>query len=499
MSAVPAPRPIVLQTSLEGSLVVAACLALAALVWQLTQDVNADVSWLLDLGERTLGGARPYVDFFEVNPPASVLLYLPAVAAARLVGLSSETMTILFVVGGCGLSLGLCGRILAQDALLATDRRGVLLCLVVAVLLILPMNTFAEREHIAVLACLPVLAAIAARVDGRTPRWPDVILAGLGAGIAVAIKPMFALALVGPVGFLAFRRSWRSGLGLPEAWIGAAVAALYGAGVLILVPAFAERVLPVALAVYVPGRLPMLRLVGLPGALIFGLLALAFARIMAEKAPSALATVLALAGLGFELVFLWQGKGFNYHAYPAIALGLLALAVTVAGSLRAGETTWRTGLNAAVLALGFWAGLNYFDWRYDTRAWAPGLAEAMTAIKTRPTVLAVTPEIAVGHPFVRQLGGRWVGRLPSTWISANAEALAGGSTMPDRLAQAVQLEKSVYTEDLRTSRPDFVLVDDVDGRRWIDSFAPFRQALDPYRIAGIYGRITLWARKDLQP
>ena len=38
---------------------------------------NTDVSWLLTVGERVLGGERLYADVFETNPPMAVLVYLP--------------------------------------------------------------------------------------------------------------------------------------------------------------------------------------------------------------------------------------------------------------------------------------------------------------------------------------------------------------------------------------------------------------------------------------
>src|SRR3954465_10275637 len=44
---------------------------------------NTDVSWLITLSEKMLDGQRLYVDLIEVNPPASVFLYLPLVALAR--------------------------------------------------------------------------------------------------------------------------------------------------------------------------------------------------------------------------------------------------------------------------------------------------------------------------------------------------------------------------------------------------------------------------------
>ena len=44
-----------------------------------------DVSWLITLSEKILDGKTLYVDLIEVNPPASVFLYLPAVMLAQLI------------------------------------------------------------------------------------------------------------------------------------------------------------------------------------------------------------------------------------------------------------------------------------------------------------------------------------------------------------------------------------------------------------------------------
>src|SRR5713101_5631390 len=63
---------------------------IAAIVLRLLMVTATDVSWLITLSEKVLDGTRLYVDLIEVNPPASVLLYLPAVALARWVGRSGN-------------------------------------------------------------------------------------------------------------------------------------------------------------------------------------------------------------------------------------------------------------------------------------------------------------------------------------------------------------------------------------------------------------------------
>src|SRR5271157_3589705 len=83
--------------------------------------VDPDVSWLLTVAERLLDGQRLYVDVIESNPPASVFLYVPPVAIARLLGLRPEAVTDgLVLVAACA-SLWVAGRVLTRARLLDVD------------------------------------------------------------------------------------------------------------------------------------------------------------------------------------------------------------------------------------------------------------------------------------------------------------------------------------------------------------------------------------------
>ena len=68
----------------------------AAAFFQPFLTTTTDVSWLITLSERILAGQTPYVDFLELNPPASLLLYLAPVAVARLTGAAPEFMVAAF-------------------------------------------------------------------------------------------------------------------------------------------------------------------------------------------------------------------------------------------------------------------------------------------------------------------------------------------------------------------------------------------------------------------
>src|SRR5579871_4317978 len=75
--------------SLVGYWPAAAALALATIVRSVSW-LNCDVSWNLTLGGKVLAGARPYIDFSDPNPPASFLIYVPAILIGREFGVSAE-------------------------------------------------------------------------------------------------------------------------------------------------------------------------------------------------------------------------------------------------------------------------------------------------------------------------------------------------------------------------------------------------------------------------
>ena len=152
----------------------------------------ADVAWLIDCDERWLAGAVPYRDFLEINPPASLLLYLPAVAFARTLGLAFGSRRV-----GASASLSQARRsaVSARDSarVARASGRASSLTAIVA-LVVLPGESFCERDHLAAVFGVPFLAAtLGARRARRRRRVALALLAGVGAGLMAAIKPPYAL------------------------------------------------------------------------------------------------------------------------------------------------------------------------------------------------------------------------------------------------------------------------------------------------------------------
>src|SRR5580704_5369308 len=311
-------------------------IGIAALVERHLVVANTDVSWLLTLAERVLDGQRPYVDFIELNPPASIYLYVPGVVLARALGLAPELVTdgLIFIL--IGASLWVAGRVLARADLLGRTGGGRLAVLATVVLAILPAQTFGEREHIAVAMFLPMLAVLMARANAKTPDFRSLLAAGIGAGLVVVIKPYLGVGVAAAVVAAACAaKSWRV-LFAVECWIAGAIVAAYGAVVMIEFPHFAADMVPLAAAMYLPIRISWATFVSLPVLPIWALTVGATLYFRGRGGIDARYGILLAASAGFAVAYVIQGKGWPYHSYPTLALAMLALAVAV--SERAPDT-----------------------------------------------------------------------------------------------------------------------------------------------------------------
>jgi hypothetical protein len=162
-------RPAILVSTHILPWLALAALFVVAVVLRHVVAANTDVSWLLTAGERVLSGQRLYVDVIETNPPMAVLAYTPAIVIARALGLAAETVVDALMFIGIFASLGLSARILVRNDMVARGQGWPLALLAFAVLAILPTQTFGQREHIAVIALLPMLAVMAGRMTGKAP------------------------------------------------------------------------------------------------------------------------------------------------------------------------------------------------------------------------------------------------------------------------------------------------------------------------------------------
>jgi hypothetical protein len=537
-----------------GRLPVAIGLTLAigalAVALQARFGLLGDVSWLITADEKWLDGEVPYRDFIEINPPASLLLYWPAIALARLVGVSPEFAVAAFGFLSIAAGLGLSAAILGRAGLIG--RIGPLgLGVALIALAILPGQSFCERDQLAALYGLPLLALAAARAERAPVDWRLAIVAGIGAGAMAAVKPPYALVAVALAPYLVSRIGVRALVGAVEFTVAAAVGLAYVALVASAFPHYVADILPLGLAVYEPNRESFVELLSEPGVLLTLLLGAALIQIAARRLGEPRIAVPALAAAGALAATFVQGKGWLYQSYPALAFMILAAGLALelspptprriaigalagvaaallllwlgrwplpiafaaaagAGALAAAlEPTgrpreWKTPLAqmGVAAAIGVACGLFAMD---GVRT--PALARALASLGPHPTVVAISESLAFGHPMTRAVGGVWVQRVPSLWIASAARRLIdehpGDEALARRLASYIDRDRQMLVEDIERGRPDAILVGRLDTRfhQWAWSDPAITAARADYRFfAAEPGRdfpAELWVRKDL--
>ena len=403
-----------------------ACLAvlLVAVPWQLRWGVVHDVSFIITTCERMLAGETLYIDLFEVNPPFTFWLFLPAVALADVLHLSPELVVHAFAYAICILGLGL-GALLAHRA---KFRDNVLLAPLLpaflAVLVLLPGNSFAQRDQLGVALLVPLLVLMRWRIGDETESAPGVglaLLAGICGSVLVLVKPYYALIIIAPALYVAWRRRSVRSLLSPEYWVIATACLAYLGAVAWFHPQFLTAVYPVLAETYMRIRLLPAVLLKFGGGYLAALFFLWYLR--PGRAIPPLVAILALASIAGIVPLLYQAKTWAYHAYPAISLVIAALLVRAVqpdppGGL-AGTAVLDRG-RKLLLGLVILANLSPF-----LSAQKPD-AEFVSTIRAavaRPVVAIMGSGLQVAFPLVRMVDGRWTSAYASDWLGAFAAYL----------------------------------------------------------------------------
>ena len=452
--------------------------ALAIVIQALWITIDADVSWLITVSERVLSGDRLYVDIFELNPPASVWLYLPLVWLAQAIGAKPEAVVAgAFVAGGLAstfATLRVCARLDYESS------RPWLSAALPFITLVVPMALFAQREHAALLLALPTLAAVALMAHGATLRKRLVFATGLAAGLMVVIKPYFLFAVAFPGLWAAWKR--RSIKPFVPALAGGVLAiAAYAAVIFAFALAYLDW-LPVIAHTYGAIHDKLWKL--LLGPSFYPLLCVGLLYFLRARRLSPLSVAWLLGAAGFLVATFLQAKNYPNHWLPGAGLALAAVAALLDSPVV--ERSRKALVAAALAAIAL-------SEMYQWMIWPdPAVATAIERVAPpRPSIIALSPQLTTGHPVTRNVGGRWVGSRAGLFTASGA-AYAG---LDDPLSRAAYDEdvQSFVTDVFRKS-PDVVLVHRA-SRRWLMREQAIRQAMTAYRPAASTKETEVWVRR----
>ncbi len=437
---------------------------MAAVLLRQVLPFNVDVSWWLIVSERMLDGQRLYVDILETNPPMAVSVYLLGVALARAIGVRPEVATDALIFLLIAASLALTWRILRCSSL--RGRAGGALAVGATVLLcVLPMYDFGQREHLAVLAMLPAIAVYILRANRETVTPAAVLIAALSAATTLSFKPYFAFA----VGFCiltaaAQARDWRV-LFAPENWIAAGLVVLYGICILVFYPEYFTIIYPLVRDVYLLLKAPALALfVTSATALWVGAVMIVLALQNRQRKLDAASFVLLAASFGFAIAFFVQHKGWDYQAYPMVALGLLAVGCAISAIDHERTSSRRLGVATVFVVVAMFAkACMWFNASVDVRQ----IEDQVARLGPHPKILMLGAAAVIGHPMVRTLQGTWVSRQEALWVREIVRRSRLDESIDPQTAARLEVyvarERAGLIEDFRKQPPDVILVDNQDS------------------------------------
>lgn len=462
----------------------AAGMIVFAFVSQMMGGLNPDASWLLTVGERMLAGQQLYVDIYELNPPMSALLYLPAVALAKLLTLPAEPIVVAGILILALVSLRVTTAMLTRAGLV--ENRGQFWLIALATLVILPGGNFGEREHIAVILLLPLLGVSAVRSLNLAPKPAEVVISGIAAGLVMTIKPHFAVVIFLVAAVSAFQaRSWRA-VFTSEHVLAGAILIGYWLVVWIGFPSFFSAMLPLASPAYLADRADLLALViGLPVVPAWLMLAGLLLVYRPEMAMRPNAQLLA-AALGFFVVYLVQGKGFFYHALPVVMLMSLVFVQSFLTRNARGRYAAIPVALAVILVVA--PGALAFRGSSDRQELMAILAPLGPGLK----IANITSQLEIASPLHRDIGGTLVNSGPCLWISLGAIRRQMSTDDPLVDAEMVALEnyeRGVLSKDLLRNPPDIILsgADTFDWIAWASQDADIAALLANYEMLATIG------------
>jgi len=296
--------------------------------------------------------------------------------------------------------------------------------------------------------------------------------------------------------YLYWRVGFRKLVTCVEFYAAACFLAFYLAVIVYCFPAYVERVAPIAAAVYVPVRASLIALAMTRGALCWLTLSVILIVLGRARLAEPLVAIPALSSVGAIIAFFVQGRGWPYHAYPAIALIAFACAPVV---LRAAAARFSAQGLIIVASVAATLSLAFVFFSSATNESTPALEGLVASTATHPKILVIGPDIAVGHPLTRRVSGVWVGTPNCLWITAMAQFLiktgAPDAETRRRYESYKQLDREMLISDIEKRSPDAILFDGDKWKEWAFAHPDVAAALADYTPVGAVGEIMVYGRK----
>ena len=478
--------------------------AAAALVPAALTPLTPEVAGTLSVSRRLLDGAHLYRDVIDYAPPLIFLLGLPIEAIARVTGWPEWPLVIIAVIGLCAASLTLVRRLLPFDSLGVTMLVGA-----VVMMLASAARDFGQPEHLAVILLLPFIVWCARQAAGDALEIPRGVRIGVGVMTCacLALKPIFAIVYLALLAYVVIASRRRDVLRALEQRIVAIGFATYLIAILLFMPDYLWRVLPMAYVqhwIYGDPIGPMLSdwmVLSVAGS---SLVLVVFGPWLTRGGEwGTLVRVCALTSLAMFLAFILQRDASPVYFLPARALNFLAAWLAAVGFARSLATASgqavMLALRTVAIALAIvppgvvWSlvfevqSVDYANAQAGLRS--PFVEPLIDVVQQRAAgkpifVLSSSPWPA--FPLVNLTEATWPYRFKSlSFVSIYYKDVDNPATAAYRPPQAQSAGERAFFDDVvneLTSRPPTLLIVDVTrlkqgfGLTYFDFLAYYRQS-----------------------
>jgi hypothetical protein len=277
-----------------------------------------------------------------------------------------------------------------------------------------------------------------------------------------------------------------------EPYAALALAGLYWLSVALWFPAFLTDVAPLLRDVYAPARRDFTVLLTAAPFLAWLTLAAVLTVTARRRLIEPLIATPALASIGAIAVFFLQGKGWPYHAYPALALAIIAFGPLIfkASTTDQAPTLPLSPPRAAALGLALVYVCN------APHGDSAPLERLVARLAPHPKILTISPDISLGHPLTRHVAGVWVGSFPCLWVT-DAIYFLEERKKPDeatraRYARYLERDRETLVRDIVKNKPDAILVADDNWKTWAFAHPDVAAALWDYAPADVVGGVAVY-------
>lgn len=428
---------------------------------------NGNVAWLTIGAERMLAGQAMSTHIYETNPPLSIIIYIPVVLIAKLIGIPAATINPYLSFLLCCLSLFAVTQIIKKFEFLNDNNRKSLLIGYFTGITIYTALFFGDREHLIILALFPfVLCQIC--LNEKIKLKKNILLPCMTAGaLLVLIKPHYGLI---PVAIM-LERLWREKKLTALFKIDFFMLALTTIGYLLILVTFFNDYLtiifPDVYKLYVNSYdlSALFNLLKTSSVLFLSFLAIELFEKDIPKEKRKFLLRLYICAILSLIPFIVQMKGFYNHIIPAYVFFMAAMPLTVNFRMNSFKEKWNSlGLVIPVISiLMLTNAINPPNREFPNQEDLKKLPVTKFLQENCPqpcTFFAFHGDIEIFNPTAAHLGYVHGTRFPAHWFLPGILDKIHNGAKHDQDEGQILLEKyaKMVLEDLNYYKPDLILL-----------------------------------------